>query len=1564
MATKLKKMEPVAEWISEMKAKHIKLWVEGESLRYKAPKGVVSDEILRDISARKREIIEYIRAGDYQDLLSNPIPPAPEREYYPLSSPQRMMFVLSQIDKGSIAYNLTQILKISGNFDKNRLIKVIEQLIARHESLRTSFRLVEGEPAQIIHERVDFQLDYEEVDGDRELIQEIARDFVRPYDLSRPPLFRFKLVKIKSEKTFCHLLIQDMHHIIADGVSEAVLVQEVNQLYAGKSLPEVKVRYKDYALWQEKLLACEKVRAEEDFWREQLGGEIPVLNMATDYPRPSTFTFEGDSLKWRIGLELSGGLYRLARANQVTLFTVLLGAYNILLSKYSGQEEIIIGCPTAGRRHADLTNLIGVFVNTLALRNYPRPEKTGSQFLKETGKNVIKAFDNQDYPFEKLVEKINIAREPSRNPIFDVMFVLQNMDVQDVKAEGVEISNYEYHPSMAQVDMTLIAVESGEGIELEINYCTGLFKKETITQLAGHYQNILQEMVGNPEKKLGEIQMMSGEERRTILMEFNNTRVEYSREKTLQQLFEEQVRRTPENIALEFDAQSLTYRELNEKANQLARVLREKGTKPDTIVGVMTRRSMEMLIGIMAVLKAGGAYLPIDPEYPAQRVAYMLEDSQASILITQQGLSEDVRFKGQTVDVGERQRFQGSAVNLEIVNKSGDLAYMIYTSGSTGKPKGVMVEHRAVHNFFQGMVDRIGFGPGKTILALTTLSFDIFVLETLLPLSKGMKVVIANEDQQKDPDALNQLILKSGVNMLQATPSRMKLFLSNPDNQSCLKGLQEIMIGGEAFPLDLLIELQKVTASKIYNMYGPTETTVWSALKELTRETQITIGKPIANTRTYIMDNNQGLQPVAVRGELWIAGDGLARGYYRRNDLTAEKFVEDPFFPGEKMYRSGDLARWFPNGEIEYLGRLDHQVKIRGFRIELGEIEAQLLKYEAIKEAAVIDREDENGSKFLCAYITADKGVEITELKRFLSRFMPDFMIPSFFIPMAELPLTPNGKLDRKALPGPTEGINIHAVSKRPTNDMEWKLSAIWQEVLMIHKVGVDDNFFSLGGDSLKALTLISKIQQEFQVGLSINDLFKQPTIEELASLIVGENRLNSVKKRAEQGIVRGEIALLPIQKHFVGRPFSDKHHWNTSILIYSRRSIEETAFIKSVRKVVEHHDALRIVFRWEGASVRQYNRGMDEGELFDLKVVDLTDEGNDVERIIKETEGIHTSMDLTKGPLLKFGLFKTESGDHLLITIHHLVADGISMRFIIDDLLSGYVQALDNREIQLPPKTDSLMEWSQAVQQYANSPRLLQELDYWKSVIETEVPPLPKDGHAASDRMLDSDCHQISLLSAEESARLLKVSRQSSRDIKILLLAGLEYAFQEWSGNRKISVTLLGHGREKVLEDLDITRTCGWIDVGYPVVLEMKFDDDISGQVDHIKETLMKIPNNGMGHDVLRFITSPENKRSLEFKLKPDILFNFLGQVGQEGDDQLAQFTVSPISDSLGALHRTVNQDRDHTFEMNLIINENGLEIQLNYNQYEYRKSTIETIIHGYRGNLQRIISHYMEKQ
>ncbi|MGB7604143.1 MAG: amino acid adenylation domain-containing protein, partial [Lutisporaceae bacterium] len=866
-------------------------------------------------------------------------------------------------------------------------------LIQRHEALRTSFEVEEEALIQKVQKKVKFEI--EEYKAEDKKIEEIVKGFVRAFDLSKAPLLRVGIVKVQSNK---HILMFDMHHIISDGVSMGILVEEFSKAYAREKLTPLRIQYKDFSEWQNELFKSEKIKAQEEYWLKQFEGEIPVLNLPTDYQRPALQSFEGDTIEFEIDKTLTNKLRQIAKATGSTMYMVLLSSFNVLLSKYSGQEDIIVGSPIAGRPHADLENIMGMFVNTLTMRNYPSGEKTFKEFLREVKENALGAYENQDYQFEELVEKLNVSRDFSRNPLFDVMLVLQNTDMGEVSVEGIKISPYKSGNRIAKFDMIVNAVELRNSISIGIQYCTKLFSKATIERMYKHLKNIIQVMTEDINIKLSEVEMLTEEERQQILIDFNNTKADYPKDKTIHQLFEEQVERTPDNIAVVYEDKQLTYRELNEKSNQLARVLIDKGVGPDNIVGIMIEKSLEMIVGIMGILKAGGAYLPIDPEYPQDRIEYMLEDSGAAILLTQLVFKDRVYINLEMIFLDDKNVYQGFKNNLKNINNVENLIYAIYTSGSTGKPKGVLIQHKTINNLINFEYQKTNTNFKTKVLQFTTISFDVFCQETFSTLLCGGELYIPISETRKDTNKLLKFIEEKRIEVIFMATAYFKYIVSQPRYiQNLSNSIKHIIVAGEQ--LIVSDELKKYLREKnvhLHNHYGPSETHVVTTYV-VNYESDIyelpPIGKPISNSTAYIVDRYNNLQPIGVVGELCIAGDGLARGYLNRPELTADKFVDNPFEQESRMYRTGDLARWLPDGNIEFLGRVDHQVKIRGYRIELGEIENKLLGYDAIKQVVVVAK-GEVGDKYLCAYIAVKKELTAKEIRKHLAKDLPDYMIP------------------------------------------------------------------------------------------------------------------------------------------------------------------------------------------------------------------------------------------------------------------------------------------------------------------------------------------------------------------------------------------------------------------------------------------------------------------------------------------------------------------------------------------------------------------------------------------
>ena len=796
---------------------------------------------------------------------------------------------------------------------------------------------------------------------------------------------------------------------------------------------------------------------------------------------------------------LTAKIYNTSKQLGVTPYMLLLSVYYILLSKYSSQEDIVVGSPIVGRNIAELYNLIGMFVNTLAMRANIDSNLSFKDFLSYIKDMCLNNYKYQDYPFDELVDKLKIQRDTSRNPLFDVMFIYQNNGNATADFGDIKTEYFTPDTKISKFDLSLEVIPENDILNLSFEYATALFNKQFIEDLSKHYSNILTSCLDNLNVKISNICMLSEAEKNKILYDFNNTKTDYPKDKTIAELFEEQAKKTPNNVAVVFGMQKLTYKELNEKANSLAYYLRKNGIETNDLVGIMVNRSLEMIIGMLAVLKAGGAYIPIDPTYPKDRIEYMLKNSNSKLLLTQEHLHDITDFKNCVyIDLSNDSIYSLPNDNLNHTNTPEDLAYVIYTSGSTGLPKGVMLKQRNIINFVYGIMKEFGFTYKDTIVSITTFSFDIFVLESLLPILNGLKTVITSEEEQTDIKMFNELCKKNNVTIFQTTPSRLQAMLAKENSFDFIKKLKYILIGGEPFPPALLKQLQESSKARIYNMYGPTETAVWSSLKDLTNADKINIGKAISNTQLYILDKFNNPLPVGVPGELFIAGDGVCKGYYNNLELTQKVFLNNPFVPNELMYKTGDLCMLLPNGEVEYLERVDNQIKIRGLRIELGEIESKILDYNGIEKVCVI-KQTINNRDFISAYFTASKRINPSSLKKYLSNYLPKYMIPSYFTVLEKFPYTPNGKIDKKALKLPEEVLSNSREAEyiAPRTDLEKQFCAIWEQILNVSPIGIHDNFFELGGDSILAMNLNLELKS-ITDSISYADIFKFPTIAEL----------------------------------------------------------------------------------------------------------------------------------------------------------------------------------------------------------------------------------------------------------------------------------------------------------------------------------------------------------------------------------------------------------------------------------------------------------------------------------
>jgi amino acid adenylation domain-containing protein len=1033
----------------------------------------------------------------------------------PLSFAQQRLWFLDQFTPNSAMFNIPGAMRLRGRLDVTALEASLTAIVARHEILRTSFAQVEDavEPVQLIHPPQPVALPVSDLrpvpaPARAAALQAAAAEEIRqPFDLRAGPLFRARLLLLEPDE---YVLLLTLHHTITDGWSMSIFWQELAAAYSAQvtgralDLPALPIQYADYALWQRQWLQGDVLDAQLAFWRQQLADAPALLELPTDFPRPPIQSGRGAAQPFTLSAALTRALRELGQQEGATLFMVLLAAFNVLLQRYSGQHDIVVGTPIAGRTRAETEGLLGCFLNMLPLRTRLDDQPSARALLARVRDLCLGAYAHQELPFEKLVEELHSERALSHSPIFQALFALQNTPAAAPELPGLELSSLLIDLDTAQYDLSMTLLETPQGLSGLVEYNSDLFAPTTIERLVGHYQTLLASIVVQPEQSIARLPLLPEAERTLLLDTWNATAAPFRLDRCVHELFAAQAAHTPDAIALICEDARLSYAELDRSANQLAHHLRTLGVGPEVCVALCLDRSPLLVVALLAVLKAGGGYLPLDPAYPAERLQFMLHDSHAAVILTQEQFTAIVTESSAQPVLLDRDwpAIARQPDHSPEVAVPGDaLAYLIYTSGSTGRPKGVQVTHRALNNFLQSMRQRPGLDERDTLLAVTTISFDIAALELFLPLIAGARVVLVDREIAADGSALAIQLTRYGVTTMQATPATWRLLMEagwqgNPH--------LKLLCGGEALPPSLVEQLLP-RAAALWNMYGPTETTVWSAVERISAANgPIAIGRPIANTQIYILDDHLNPAPIGVPGKLYIGGDGLARGYLHQPALTAERFIPNPFgaIAGTRLYWTGDLARYLPDGRIEYLRRVDHQVKIRGFRIELGEIEALLAAHPAVRSCVVVAREDASGFQRLVAYlsVTADTAPSHAELRSFLQSRLPDYMVPAAFVILETFPLTASGKIDRKALPAPdrssvAEGREFAA----PRTSVERVLAGIWQELLGVPRVGIHDHFFDLGGHSLLATQLIARIRKIFRVELPLHTLFAAPTFAEIA---------------------------------------------------------------------------------------------------------------------------------------------------------------------------------------------------------------------------------------------------------------------------------------------------------------------------------------------------------------------------------------------------------------------------------------------------------------------------------
>ncbi|EJR98785.1 non-ribosomal peptide synthetase (plasmid) [Bacillus mycoides] len=1478
-------------------------------------------------------------------------------ECYPLSHPQRRIWYTEVIHSGKGICNLRFLFKLHRKMDYSKLNRVVNRVISENDGL--CIRLKENghqEPEQyfIKHEEQEFEFfDFSSVEDSDLLEKWIEQKTKETFTLFNSDLYYFALIKLNDNEC---AVFGNVHHIIMDGLSIQIFTSQIAKYYYEMHNEteegEIRNSYVQFLANEQTYLNSIRFQKDQKFWLEEFK-TIPSVTGLKPYntyqvsTKASRETFIlSEHLKRKI--ELFSDDYKLS------VYSLFVAAFSLSMCRWTSSLDIALGMAYGNRMTKTERELIGMMVSTVPLRMDIDPEEEVLSFIGRVSRKQSKSLRHQKYPFDLLLKQIN-KENNSNVRLFGTTIDYRD---RDESGDSLWIPNGEEMQDFAVHIENLTDIDS---LQVHIDYRKELFSKEEINRFFKTMLAVIENTFKNPKQKVSEIEIISEEDKRKSLVEFNNPKLDFPPQVTIHELFEQQAMIYPNSIAVTYEKGKVTYRELNENANQLAHYLQKKGVGPDTLVGLCVERSLEIIVGILGILKAGGAYVPLDPTYPEQRLQYILEDAGIQLFVTQESLKElkwlPENIKSICLDRDRDEIGQESKTLPFSDVSSQNLAYVIYTSGSTGNPKGVMIEHHNVIRLFKSTDCWYQFNEKDTWTLFHSYAFDFSVWEIWGALLYGGKLVVVPYLISRSPKDFYQLLVEEEVTVLNQTPSafRQLIQVCEQEDENKNLNLRYVIFGGEALdPSNLLPWFQRYGDKdpQLINMYGITETTVHVTYSPITQDevrhsSRSNIGKRLPDLEVYVLDASQQPVPIGVAGELYIGGAGLARGYLNRQELTAERFIPHPFNsePEARLYRTGDLARFLPDGNLDYRGRIDHQVKIRGFRIEIGEIESTLNVHASIKEAVVIVREDQPGDKRLVAYVVGNGNVGAWRV--YLKAKLPSYMVPSGFVMMEAIPLTANGKVDREALPMPEEKqINSEAVA--PRNSNEKILATIWKQVLGVKNVGIYDNFFEIGGDSILSIQIIS---QASQVGLKLTpkQMFECPTIAELAQVAIETQGV-----QAEQGIVTGEVPLTPIQYWFFEQEHSRPEHWNQSMLLRVKERVDVKLLEGAILYLLKHHDALR--FRYEqlpNGTWRQRNEGTDVHSV--LHVVKRNKANEQAwNKVIQEEMNItQTSFNLVTGPLMRVVYFEdTLSGnDRIFWSIHHLVVDGVSWRILLEDLQAVYNQMKQGQGVRLPAKSTSFKEWSERLQAYSDSGMSKEVQDYWNERVEKETMKIPMD-YPMQETTEESIDQVTRTLGVEETHALLQeVPVTHKTRINEVLLAALGQAIVDFTNQQTVSIHLEGHGREEMVEGIDLSRTVGWFTSIYPVHLNFQGTKTPIEGLKAVKDQLRQIPNRGVDYGILRYL----KKELLPFyQQKPSISFNYLGQF----DQVFSKESLFMQETGFTFLDHAPDSKPSHLIEVIGMVKDEKLHFVWIYSREQFSRLTIQAIADGMLRHLRQLIN------
>ena len=1489
-------------------------------------------------------------------------------DIYGLSPLQQGMLFHTLSTENSTLYFEQVNFTFRGKVDISALKRAWDRVVERHTVLRTSFAWKEiKKPVQIVHRHraLDWvELDWRSIDATEQkkaLVEYAEADRARRYDMSRVPM-RLALIRLEDET---YHFIWSYHHVLIDGWSLQIIFGEALSFYRAFSngqelnLPEP-TPFRAYIAW----LLRQNLGEAETFWRSTLKNFLAPTSL------PFDFVHSGGSADvpryhgqhFFLASTTSAGLQHLARQYQLTLNTIAQGAWALLLSRYSGNRDVLFGATVSGRP-AELPGveaMVGPFINTLPLRVRLDEKQNVVRWLQQLQLDQLEA---RQYEYSPLAQVQGWSEMGRGHGLFDSLLVFQNLPInssspQHQPALGIRAEVNEQSNNFERSNSLQLTVLPGERISIGLTYDQRRFSEETIARLLKHFQRVLEVFVAEPEITVGEVSLLSEAEKRQLLCDWNRSDTAEYEAECIHRLFEEQVEQRPEQIAVEFGGERVSYRELNERANRLGRYLREQRVRAEVVVGLCLERSIEMVVGVLGVLKAGGAYLPLDPGYPLERLSFMLQETGVPLLLTQERLLD--QLPGHWGEVlcldtewaAREGAYEGENLGSEV--RAENLAYVIYTSGSTGRPKGVSVTHHGLRNLARAQQRAFGLSPGDRVLQFASLSFDASVSELFVTLSAGGTLCLPAPREALVGEAWVAEMERQGINVVTVPPSLLAMTEPREVGQ-----LRSLIVAGEACSRRVAAAWSE-KVERLVNAYGPSEATVCASMNgDVRRELEESggrepsIGRVIEHAELYIVDEQMQPVPVGVSGELYIGGVGLARGYWRQPELTAEKFVPHPFSEraGARLYRTGDLARYLADGRVEFLGRRDQQVKLRGYRIELGEVEAVLRSQSGVQDAVVVVQEGAGGEKRLVGYVVRDEGagaVTMSEWRSRLSEQLPEYMIPALVMELRELPLTANGKVERRALPEPDGARPELGTSyEAPRNEVEAELCRIWAGVLGLERVGIHDNFFELGGDSILSIQIVARANQK-GLRLAPRHLFEQRTIAALATVVDTPPKL-----RTEQGEVSGEQRLTPIQQRFFSQQSAELHHWNQTTLMSVSGRVQPELLKAAVGALLRHHDALRLRFSRVG-------EGAGEGwqahyaavssaavplTVHDLSGVAVPAQRGEIERLAAAAQ---SSLDLSEGPLLQVHYYKLgvdESGaerGRLLMVVHHLAVDVVSWGILLDQLQQGYKQLEQGAgEVQLPAKTTSYQQWAEVLQEYAESEQLAAQLDYWANPERGGIGPLPVDGRGT--RLISAARLVTVRLAGEETQWLLTEAPKATRvQVHEVLLTALGASLSEWSGEKRVLIDVESHGREETVGAVELTRTVGWFTVLYPLVVEVG-EGSWSEKLRRVKEQQRQVPQGGIGYGVLRYLSgASEVREQLAAQPQAEVSFSYAG--GGEVERPREGVLLGPAQESYGSAY-SPRASRCHLLEVNANVVGGELVVHWIYSEGVHRRETIEQL-------------------